>query len=853
MNHQEILDDGLACANLFTQSLFKRPESLSKYLPYESFIKDQKVFLLKDGSLGAIYKVNLLEHETMSAQEIIGSVDSLRSWFNLPTNCTFQVSFDQSYVSSLDKRWEQMRNSYPDSHSVSKILFEEKIKKFRFASDELRVMERKAYISIRFYPDYMKKGGHYKELFKKGEHLLFQETKVFLKELKSFVSLLKDLEMNSKVKLNVIGASELVEYLRKCFNPKTFYKREFAKFNESIPISEQIIYNSPILDYSGIERENVKSRTLSLKTAPSFAYSGGMSYFLKLDIPFTISMNFSFPTEKKTNSFFNFKHILLEKAASESAKRQLNEIKEVQTALAHGDRCLYLTFNINIEATTEDELDEMERRVASIFNDDLSCEIIREDDIGLGLFLNGLPLNYTPKADLSAARFIRILKSDAIKFIPIFDSFKGMDRPQGLYLSRENNLAPFKLPKGHTVVVADTGSGKSNFIIDCVQAAKLEEVEPLIFVIDRKSSYKMVAPNFDGDLTIFDPTEDMPFSPFRGVYDEQKISFLTKLISTAIKLSSPSFDLESEHTAAINKALKYAYLDKLEKMGLVYLDGDLVNVKDDEGVEVELSMDDVVAQLASLTALKEFEKLEDEITTLLNKLKPFYGDGLYAKFFRESTSKKKKRKHTLFYAYDLDALSTDETLQSLMTMSVIEEIRQTIKLPENEGRGGYIVIEELGMFGRNNKEASSFIIDAAETFRKLGYFLIGLTPRVSNYFDLEVGKAMWNLSTNYIFLQMKEDDVDFILENSNVLDESTAPIVKSLRTVLGQYADVFYVNKTKTLKGAFRYIQTIFDRWLAPTNSLEEVEAKKARKKFGQHKWQALEYLAKTLPQGITA
>ena len=123
MNNQDFLENGLVYSNLFTQALFKRPESLSKYLPYDSFINEHKVFLLKDGSLGAIYKLDLLEHETMNAQEIINSVDSLKSWFNLPTNCTFQVSFDQSYVSSLDKRWQEMRDSYTNSHSVSKVLF----------------------------------------------------------------------------------------------------------------------------------------------------------------------------------------------------------------------------------------------------------------------------------------------------------------------------------------------------------------------------------------------------------------------------------------------------------------------------------------------------------------------------------------------------------------------------------------------------------------------------------------------------------------------------------------------------------------------------------------------------------
>ena len=228
LKNQEILDEGLVSTSLFSKALFQRPESLSKYLPYEKFIKKHKIFLLKDGSFGAIFKMDLLEHETMSAQEIIDSVESLKSWFHLPTNCTFQVSFDQSYVSRLDRRWEEMRTTYKYPHSVSKILFEEKLKKLRLAKGEQRSMERKAYISIRYYPDYIGKTGCYKELFKKGEYVLFEQTKEFVRELKTFSSILKTFKMNSKVNLSQVDANELVEYLRKCFNPKTFYKREFA-------------------------------------------------------------------------------------------------------------------------------------------------------------------------------------------------------------------------------------------------------------------------------------------------------------------------------------------------------------------------------------------------------------------------------------------------------------------------------------------------------------------------------------------------------------------------------------------------------------------------------------------------
>jgi hypothetical protein len=196
-------------------------------------------------------------------------------------------------------------------------------------------------------------------------------------------------------------------------------------------------------------------------------------------------------------------------------------------------------------------------------------------------------------------------------------------------------------------------------------------------------------------------------------------------------------------------------------------------------------------------------------------------------------------------------LDADPVLQALMTMAVFEEIRQIIKLPTNQGRTGFIVLEELGMLGRDNPTASKFIVDFAETARKLGYWLIGLTPRPQNFFELDAGKAMWGVADNFLFLQMSADNVDYLAKHSSLLDEASREIIKSLRTKRGSHADVFYVNKKKTRQGAFRYFQTPLDRWLAPTNAKDAREAAHALKRFEGRRWEALRYLADTYPNGV--
>jgi hypothetical protein len=837
-----IVNSGLSGKTIFTEALFSRPESLSKYLPYDEFIKDENLFLMKDGSLGAVYKVRLVEHEPLVASKIVDSVSSLKTWLGLPSSYTLQLLFDQRIIGPLDKRWDELLND-DKGHVVSKLLHKEAVERTRKNSPYERVL----YLAIRNCS--VDNKSFVSNFFKKGEALLFDETKYFVKRLREFKAHIADLECNSSLKMKKVTGCELVRLLRKEFNPKTFYKREFAKYNDEVSISKQVIYNSPKLSFEGISREGVKTRAISLKMAPSFAYAGGTASFLELDFPFKISISFSFPEKDKIKKFYDVKEFLLDKTQTAKGRRQLKEIREAQEKLAHDDRVLYMTYTVIIEGETENELDEKERKVANVFNNKLESEVISDKDIGLGLYFNSLPLCYTPEADLSASRFIRILKSDAIKFLPIFDSFRGYEKGLQLYTSRENNLALFSLIlneiSNHTVVIADSGSGKSSFIIDCVQALKRLEPEPLIFAIEKKASHKIIGKYFDADMTIFDPNEDIPFSPFRGVYDEGKISFLTQLLITAIKLTSPNFVVESEHIAAITKSLKLAYKSAQNQRGLEFLDGELVESSNDENVEI--SVDGFISELSGLTSLKEFEKLEDKIEEVLNKLKPFYGDGLYSKYFKSCKSSI-ANKDTRYFVYDLDSLDSDPVLQTLMTMSVMEEIRQTIKLPENKGRGGFVIIEELGMLGRTNSEASKFIIDAAETFRKLGVFLIGLTPRPQNYFEIEAGKAMWQVADNYIFMKMSPDNVEYLKSKSSLLDEANTQIIKSLDTVKDKYAEVFYVNKNKSNQGAFRFWLTPFKKWLAPTNMKDMEKVEDAFVECRGDKWEVMRFLTKDIP-----
>lgn len=524
----------------------------------------------------------------------------------------------------------------------------------------------------------------------------------------------------------------------------------------------------------------------------------------------------------------------------------------LQEKLVRDDRVIQMTFCVLLEGSNDEDLDRQTKECLARFQRHLECEAIVESEIGLGLWLNALPLNYHPITDWTTKRGVRILASDVVHFCPVFDSFRGTaGTAQSVFVSREKGVVPFHLKSTgnshHIAVLGDTGSGKSGQVIKLLLGELRKEPRPLLFVIDYKTSYGMLSRYVPSELTTFERGKPMPFSPFRGELDEDKLRFLVQLLTSAMQLTSAQFQLDSEHRTCLTQALRRAYETKVRSAGVKYERGELVAGATDESPS--LTLDDVIAQLGTITGEVEFEKYGAFVEEITKKLRPFYGDGIYAPFFRQANSPVSKMQVDL-HIYDLDALASDPILQTLVTMSVVDEIRRRIKTDEARNRGGYIVIEELGMLGRNNPVAKDFVIDAAETFRKLGFFLIGLTPNPRNYFDLAAGQAMWSVADHFLMLSMSEDNVDFIAKNSTLLDEASIQVVKSLRTVRGSHADLFYRHKGKAVSGAFRNIPSAHELWLMPTHLPDALEAQKTLERFPGEPGRALEDLVARYPLG---
>jgi hypothetical protein len=154
-----------------TNVLFSRPESLSALLPYDDFMSDGKIFQQRDGSLGAVFEVDLLEHEVMTSKEIIDAVRHVKPWFSLPEECVLQVLYEQAAISQHDKVWGELKNQYSGAHGISNVLFEKRLEQYQkscAASGELSPLKRRTLLVIRYFLK-NKSNSNYKEMLAGGE------------------------------------------------------------------------------------------------------------------------------------------------------------------------------------------------------------------------------------------------------------------------------------------------------------------------------------------------------------------------------------------------------------------------------------------------------------------------------------------------------------------------------------------------------------------------------------------------------------------------------------------------------------------------------------------------------------
>lgn len=826
---------------LTSQYLDQPKQSIIGSLPYREFREDKNLFILEDSSLGVVYKFKLKEHEPMSVNDFKDLKSQLDLILNLPSNFLAQFYFTQTplEVGALEKMTDL---GYTPENKVAEFLRNMRISKM--ASQDL--FDRNCYFSLRFIPETSPLS--VAELMPEDiAGSVLRGLNQFEKRVEEFEKTLSRIESLSQIKVERIDATELRSIVRSGLG--LLNSKDLGSINREVPLNEQMVFETVLANSAGL-LGNTKSRTISF-LVPSDHYEGAASLFVKLNFPYTLSLRMSFPSKAKTSRFLGIKEWCTKNSFSPKSKRQFDDIQSTKKRLAEGDPCVHLTWSVTVYGNSVQELNDRANKVSTFAVEAFDCNSIIETEIGFDLLRSGLPLHFDPKSEWGTQRHIPLHRSEIINFLPIFDSFQGTSKPLQIYRSRDQNLVPFSATEGqtsqHGIFLGDSGSGKSAFINSVINGLKLINPEPICFVLDFNTSQTMNVKFYNGELNVFNHGRSCPASVFRGVYDQKKISVLTNWVCESIRLTSPSFVIESEHKEAISQAIRLAFKKKVLASGLKFVEGELFEFESNDMICVD--MDSLAAELAYLPALEGFERFRKPIEDLLMKLRNFYGDGLYANYFRPSADRLNFDKR--FYVYDLGQIQDDPVLLNLTVGSIFEEIRQLKLLPENQNREIWAILDEIAALGRESELLTQYFINKAETARKDAFWIYGATNRPQNFFEIPVCLALFQVAEHFCFLPMDKDNVQKLSTYSEKITDADKENITSLRTERGVKSEVYYLGKSSGKRGVLVYEQTPHERWQSPTNAKEGREALKSLKKHNDDAVKAIEYLVLNHPNGI--
>ena len=160
-------------------------------------------------------------------------------------------------------------------------------------------------------------------------------------------------------------------------------------------------------------------------------------------------------------------------------------------------------------------------------------ELIAEDALAGTLYLQSLPLAYDPSNDRMLKRGRTLLGLNLAHLLPLYGSFRGTPRPDLLLANRRGEPITFSFFDSevapHGIVAGVSGSGKSVFANSLVLSTARRKAH--VFILDRGNSYRKLCDTLGGSYVAFDPSNPRSINPCGRGLDEAKLLFLTDIVS----------------------------------------------------------------------------------------------------------------------------------------------------------------------------------------------------------------------------------------------------------------------------------------------------------------------------------
>ncbi|MBP9706503.1 MAG: hypothetical protein KBD78_02605 [Oligoflexales bacterium] len=841
--------------------------SFSEYLPYEAVIPlERPTYLLKDGSLCVGWQLKLLSHELMSESELTESLKALRSVFEKIDHD--KVSFQLIFASEPSAEFTvPVHLNAPKT--VAEDILAERVKAIQSFADSpgsrQKLIKRELILTMRI-GSLNPMASRFKLLSKTDE--LSHEAQSYYEQSKLLMQFSEEIEYTlgfAKMEFNTLSPNAFIHHLRGFFHHQSskdlWQVKDESPLREDLPLSEQVLR-----DFIGVSPRAITAgqdvwEVASWIEQPPTTFNGLLTRLCEISEPIRVVLNLRPCLD---TSDLDTKMVFLKNATDAFGELQKTEIKDVQDKLARGNKLIYSSLHVLVRTKNCDLGDLNDKstlpKVIAKLRTLTGIDFLHEKYAAPALLLSCLPFGFSAAAAQVSGREKRILSRSLAAYLPVFDGFLGTKTPMQLMTSRAGNalwLSPFDSETSpHVALLASSGGGKSFFTQNMMmsflaQKRPADGIKPMIFIIDKKTSYEIFAKVAGEEFgsEIIKPPAYFP-NIFKGELDELRLPIIVGLLKTAISLVSQDLFIGAVEEMLLATAIKSAFDHNELDANFAYGDGHFKEVQSQQRRTPRLS--DIVQNLFPIAAKLDIP--QDTAAKLAANFAPFIGNGPYAALFDQTAMQDSENVTPGVTLYDIDAVASNPVLSTITSQMILSEIIRQVRKPENVGRPGLLVIEEVGVLAAGSKELVAFIQDAWKTFRKLGICCIGLTNEVDDYLLKNGPREIWNVSPNKIFLKMSEKDLDKAVlgEVPLITDSTIGQVLRTLVKKDGEFSQGLWWSDVA--KGTFIYNPTGFDYWCAASKPIEVNTVYKVAGCFSGSKkpfFLAAGYLSQHFPLGV--
>ncbi len=837
------------------ESFLEEGMSFTELLPYFSY--ENGFFVLKDGSLGQVWEVSLIESETKSAAHLEQLAQMIEGVITrLPedlVSCQFILICDEDLSDRLQNYTDSSKcfdNAIIRQASTSKLehLKAGKAGFFEQHTGPYSSKRIRCFFTLRYFPSWVQTNfGDKLQFYFAGKNRIKEKLSddflVNCQSITRFSDVVEGVFKACEIKYTKLNEEELHRLLYKLLNPKRANTLPMPVFREDEPFTDQLLYNCPRASLEGFEFEDRYFRVVTLKELPLSTEIGMFTAeiargtrFSMLDLlkDFIMVINFYIPKQEeairrikmqKAFAFMQRSTYFGDKSIEASEKKE--ELDScIRETFSSGHKIIYPRIHFIVSESTKDKC---ETSIANILNmlSRMGCEGLKEEIIASSLFLSCLPLCFDHAYEMFIKRTRRMISSNLADMLPLYGSVKGTASSAQVYLNRRGETVFWDFfdsnTNPHAIIIGASGAGKSFFVNDFIlQNARLDSH---FFVLDKGDSYKKLCSILGGQYIRFELNNPVTINPFLKEPDAEHLAFLVTVLSEMCSGGDERERLFREQEGVLQKAILSAYEERKNK-------------------DEEVVLSDVIDKLKSHACNRKLGLGESIGLKLALKLTPFTREGSYGRFF---DGKNQFNLGTKFTVFELGNLSAHSDLQLVVLLNIMYFITNFVSSAEMKPKRKFLLIDEAWSLLRL-KNTAEFVTNSFKTYRKYRCSAVAITQEIVDLIGGDCGIAIQANAANKVFLKQEPNVVDSLKTFASLTDKEIE-LLKSVETQKGKFSEAFLISDTS--RGVIRLVPDPFLYWVATSDAKDNEYLENKVQQFEGKYLEALEACAKERPYGV--